>query len=348
MCAAASPSGSNSDPATQIPAGRSEVLRVRSDGLQDAHQRPGADADVYAYGSEELWAEPGANSDANSDTNSDGLSHSGRNSGCSTVAYAVLGTHADKLRRSCRTGCCRADADESVQLEPSRNDSDSAGNRGSRRKCAIPTADTEFAGWIPHGHRDHAECDAGSFGAACDKYADRTACSDFRARTRLSRKIVFLDLMSDYYEILGLPRDANGEEIRSAFRKLSLELHPDRTQNDPESTEDYKLVMEAYEILSNPEVRSAYDEALIGYGGGRPRANMKDILEGIGSMAGLFMEAVARAHPSKVEIGTCIVCKGKGELAIDLGVIHLSKRCEGCGGTGKITVETAHAGERQE
>ena len=154
--------------------------------------------------------------------------------------------------------------------------------------------------------------------------------------------------MSDYYQILGVPRDATPDEIKSAFRHLSLELHPDRTQNDPECTEDYKIVMEAYETLSNPEVRHAYDEALLGYVGGRPRVNMKDILEGIGSMAGLFMEAVARANPSKVEIGTCIVCKGKGELAIDLGVLHLSKRCEGCGGTGKITVETAAAGEPRE
>ncbi len=154
--------------------------------------------------------------------------------------------------------------------------------------------------------------------------------------------------MSDYYQILGIRPDASGEEIRSAFRLLSLELHPDRTQNDPESTEDYKIVIEAYETLSNPEVRTAYDEALLGYVGGRPRFNVKDILEGIGSMAGLFMEAVARAHPSKVDLGTCIVCKGKGKLAIDLGVIHLSKRCEGCAGTGKITVETAAAGERRE
>lgn len=155
-------------------------------------------------------------------------------------------------------------------------------------------------------------------------------------------------MSDDYYQILGLSRDASEGDVRAAFRKLSLELHPDRTQGDPELTEQYKLVVEANEVLSNPEVRAAYDEALSGHTVERPALNMQDILEGVGSMAGLFMEAVARAHPGSVEIGTCGVCKGEGELAIDLGVLHLSKRCEGCQGTGKITLEAIAAGEPKE
>ncbi len=123
--------------------------------------------------------------------------------------------------------------------------------------------------------------------------------------------------MRDYYQVLGISRDAGSTDVRSAFRRLSLELHPDRTQDEPERTEEYKHVMEAYEVLSNEEVRAAYDDALAGRATGPPAITAQDIFEGIGSMAGLFMEAVARANPDKVEIGTCIVCKGLGELAID-------------------------------
>ena len=153
--------------------------------------------------------------------------------------------------------------------------------------------------------------------------------------------------MRDYYQILGISRDADSADVRAAFRRLSLELHPDRTQDDPERTEEYKHVMEAYEVLSNEEVRVAYDDALVGRGTGRPAITAQQIFEGLGSMAGLFMEAVARANPDKVETGTCIVCKGDGQLAIDLGVFHLSKRCEACEGIGKITVPALSAEERE-
>lgn len=153
--------------------------------------------------------------------------------------------------------------------------------------------------------------------------------------------------MRDYYQVLGISRDASSTDVRAAFRRLSLELHPDRTQDDPERTEEYKNVMEAYEVLSNEEVRAAYDDALAGRATGPPAITAQAIFEGLGSMAGLFMEAVARANPDKVEIGTCIVCKGLGELAIDLGVIHLSKRCEACGGSGKITLPALSTKERE-
>lgn len=151
--------------------------------------------------------------------------------------------------------------------------------------------------------------------------------------------------MADYYEILEVSREASQDEIRSAFRRLSLDLHPDRTQSDPELTRQYQLVTEAYEVLSIAEVRRAYDDALMGYGTQAPRFTIKDILEGIGSMAGLFMEAVARANPSKVEGGTCVICNGSGDIAVDVGVIHLSKRCEGCQGSGRIAAQTTAVGD---
>ncbi len=62
----------------------------------------------------------------------------------------------------------------------------------------------------------------------------------------------------DYYEVLGVPRDATPEQIKKAFRKLALKYHPDRNP-DPEAEEKFKLINEAYQVLSDPEKRSLYD-----------------------------------------------------------------------------------------
>jgi DnaJ-class molecular chaperone len=63
----------------------------------------------------------------------------------------------------------------------------------------------------------------------------------------------------DYYEILGVQRDANKAEVKTAFRKLARELHPDVNNHDPEAEEKFKQAAEAYEVLSDPERRQAYD-----------------------------------------------------------------------------------------
>ncbi len=65
--------------------------------------------------------------------------------------------------------------------------------------------------------------------------------------------------MRDYYEILGVGRDADGEVIKKAYRKLALQFHPDRNSDDPGAEEKFKEATEAYEILRDPEKRSAYD-----------------------------------------------------------------------------------------
>lgn len=62
----------------------------------------------------------------------------------------------------------------------------------------------------------------------------------------------------DYYAILGVPRDADAKTIKSAFRKLALQYHPDRNQ-DPEAEDRFKAIAEAYAVLSDPEKRAAYD-----------------------------------------------------------------------------------------
>jgi molecular chaperone DnaJ len=63
----------------------------------------------------------------------------------------------------------------------------------------------------------------------------------------------------DYYEILGVPRHADQETIKKAYRRLALQYHPDRNPNNPEAEEKFKLINEAYEVLSDPQKRREYD-----------------------------------------------------------------------------------------
>jgi len=63
----------------------------------------------------------------------------------------------------------------------------------------------------------------------------------------------------DYYEVLGVARNAGAEEIKRAYRKLAFKYHPDRNKNNPDAEASFKEAAEAYEILSDPETRSRYD-----------------------------------------------------------------------------------------
>jgi DnaJ-class molecular chaperone len=63
----------------------------------------------------------------------------------------------------------------------------------------------------------------------------------------------------DYYDVLGVSRDANKAEVKTAFRKLARELHPDVNDHDPEAEEKFKEAAEAYEVLSDPQRRQVYD-----------------------------------------------------------------------------------------
>lgn len=64
----------------------------------------------------------------------------------------------------------------------------------------------------------------------------------------------------DYYEILGLDRNANDEDIKKAYRQMALKYHPDRNPNDSAAEENFKEATEAYEALKNPQKRQMYDQ----------------------------------------------------------------------------------------
>jgi DnaJ-class molecular chaperone len=88
----------------------------------------------------------------------------------------------------------------------------------------------------------------------------------------------------DYYEVLGVERDANRGEVKTAFRKLARELHPDVNDHDPQAEASFKEAAEAYEVLSDPERRRSYDT----YGHEGLRANGFDPGAGFGSIDDIF------------------------------------------------------------
>lgn len=94
----------------------------------------------------------------------------------------------------------------------------------------------------------------------------------------------------DYYEVLGVSRSASDAEIKKAYRKLALKYHPDKNPGDAEAEEKFKEAAEAYEVLSNAEKKSRYDQfghaGMSGAGGFGGGMNMEDIFSQFGDIFG--------------------------------------------------------------
>jgi DnaJ-class molecular chaperone len=147
----------------------------------------------------------------------------------------------------------------------------------------------------------------------------------------------------DYYETLGVERGASETEVKRAFRKLARELHPDVNAHDPQAEEKFKAAAEAYEVLSDPKQRQAYDrfghDGLRAGGfppGGAGFSSVEDIFSAVfggafgfevrrGPMRGQdLMHAVEISAPQAMLGATVKIPSHEGEREIELppGVQH--------------------------
>jgi molecular chaperone DnaJ len=157
----------------------------------------------------------------------------------------------------------------------------------------------------------------------------------------------------DYYNVLGVGRDASDEEIKKAYRKLAFKYHPDKNKGDADAEDKFKEATEAYEVLSDSEKRAQYDQfgaAAFGNGGGGFQGaqgfDMDDALRTfMGAFAGenIFEQlfrgtagggrpAVQRGRDIRLRLKLTLeeVAKGvKKKLKISRNV-----SCETCGGSG--------------
>jgi molecular chaperone DnaJ len=148
----------------------------------------------------------------------------------------------------------------------------------------------------------------------------------------------------DYYEVLGVPRNASGDELKSAFRNLARQYHPDVSQ-DPDAEEKFKEINEAYAVLSDNEKRAAYDR--YGHAGvntqGMPdftNIDLSDILEGIfgfGGFGGFGSRRQTRNTPRRGADLSSRVKLTFEEAAFGVEKeIHITRdeECSTCGGSG--------------
>ena len=116
----------------------------------------------------------------------------------------------------------------------------------------------------------------------------------------------------DYYEVLGVERTASDQELKAAYRKLAMQYHPDRNPGNAEAEEKFKECSEAYQVLSDPQKRAAYDRfghAGVNGGGpggfdGSPFAGFEDLGDIFGDLFGFNMGGRGQGRgPSRVQKG---------------------------------------------
>lgn len=136
----------------------------------------------------------------------------------------------------------------------------------------------------------------------------------------------------DYYEILGVKREATIDEIKKAYRKGALKFHPDRNEGNKEAEEKFKEISEAHEVLTDPEKRKIYDkygkEGLQGgMGMGGWSTNPEDLLQ---QMFGMKKQRKTQDIVSPIEITLEEIYKGTKKPM----TVKVARKCSKCEGTG--------------
>lgn len=104
----------------------------------------------------------------------------------------------------------------------------------------------------------------------------------------------------DYYEILGVGREADQDTIKKAYRKLAMQFHPDKNPGNPEAEEKFKECAAAYEILGDPEKRAKYDRfGADAFRGGGGFQNTEDIFSHFGDIFGDFFGGGTRSRRNR-------------------------------------------------
>ncbi len=151
----------------------------------------------------------------------------------------------------------------------------------------------------------------------------------------------------DFYELLGVTRDADGGTIKSAYRKMAMKYHPDRNPGDPDAEAQFKACSAAYEVLKDPQKRAAYDQyghAAFqqggpggGFGGGRGGADFADIGDIFETIFGSAFGGAGRQQPRRgadlrydMEVTLEEAFHGK-QTQIE---IEVSQTCDTCAGSG--------------
>jgi molecular chaperone DnaJ len=155
-------------------------------------------------------------------------------------------------------------------------------------------------------------------------------------------------IKADYYEVLGVTRTATDPELKAAYRKLAMQHHPDRNPGDAEAEERFKACSEAYQVLSDPQKRAAYDRyGHAGVGGvsadGGPFGGAQDIGDIFGDLFGEMFNMGGNRRASRVQKGRDV----RHDLTIEFEEAVFGKEtkvtvrrmepCKDCRGTGTAT-----------